>query len=207
MNWPLWWIYATACFFLDLTPGPAVLLVLGSSLSVGARKALASIAGILIANLLYFALSATSVGALLASSTNIFLVAKWVGASYLFYLGARAMLSSGSLLLDKGSGRKTGSAAERFGIAFLTQASNPKAIVFFAAFVPQFIDAKLPIVRQMVILAVSSTVIEFFVLGGYAFAASRASALTRQPRFAVWTNRAAGALLMTAAVGIALMRR
>ena len=205
MNWELWWFFATAGFFLDLTPGPAVLLVLATSLRQGAKLAVSSILGILSANALYFGLSATSVGAMLAASDRVFLVAKWVGAGYLVYLGVQSLFARASVLeRTRGDGHAPG---RLYSGAFLTQASNPKAIVFFGAFVPQFIDRTLPVFRQMAILAVTSTVIEFLVLLGYALVAERASAMTRRPNYLIWTNRVAGLLLISAGVGIVLLRR
>ncbi len=85
--------------------------------------------------------------------------------------------------------------------------SNPKAIVFFTALVPQFIDAHAPVAAQVVILGITSEVIEFSVLLGYGFAAGRASNWAQQPRYAMWTNRVAGTLLIGAGAGLATLRR
>src|SRR5260370_20728049 len=88
MTWTTWWIFVCMETVLCLRVGPAVLFVLCSALKSGARKSVASNAGILAANSVYFALSATGIGALLLSS-KLFLAVKWIGAAYLLVLGLR----------------------------------------------------------------------------------------------------------------------
>ncbi len=208
MNWTLWWLFVPTDTLLCLTPGPAVLFVLATALKSGVRASIASALGILSANAIYFTLSATGVGALLLSSYRIFFLVKWVGAAYLVYLGLRSLLSRPGHSADSAVAPGTSPAGRRIlrdGI--LLQLSNPKAIVFFAALLPQFIDAKGDVTRQVIVLALTSLVIEAVVLLGYGMAAGRALELARQPRYAAWTNRISGTLLIGAGGGLALLRR
>jgi homoserine/homoserine lactone efflux protein len=87
------------------------------------------------------------------------------------------------------------------------QLANPKAILFFTALLPQFIDPTHPLVPQFVILAVTSVVLEFVVLLGYGMLAGRAAVAAQRPELTRWINRASGSLLIAAGVGMAALRR
>lgn len=123
------------------------------------------------------------------------------------YLGARAILGQHSIVPAEQHAAIPAGAWRLFADGLVLQFSNPKAIVFFSAILPQFIDPRHAVLPQIVILGLTSTVCEFMVLCGYGIAASRASLLARQPRYATWTNRIAGALLIGAGAGLALLRR
>jgi threonine/homoserine/homoserine lactone efflux protein len=90
---------------------------------------------------------------------------------------------------------------------FVLQASNPKALVFFTALLPQFIDPRASVLTQVTILAVTSVLIEFCVLLAYGALAGRLTELAKQPRFARLANRIAGSMLIGAGIGMARVRR
>ena len=197
MNWATWWIFVCTETVLCLTPGPAVLFILSSALKAGARKSIASNLGILTANAVYFALSATGIGALLLSS-KLFLAVKWIGAGYLVIYGLRLLFDHNDAVLTPENALNDHKSHHLFFSGFTLQISNPKAILFFSALLPQFLNPHAPIVPQIVILGLTSALIEFFILLGYGLTGS---SLT--PRYARWTNRVAGGLLIGAGAGIA----
>lgn len=206
MTWQVWSLFVLTEAALSLTPGPAVLLVLSQALSRGVRQSVWSSCGILAANGSYFILSATSLGAILLASYNLFFAVKWIGAGYLIYLGVSAIRSQEPVLAVPGAKAPAGkwrTCADGFAL----QASNPKALLFFAAVLPQFINARAAIVPQMAILGASSIVVEFFILLGYGVLAGRASEWARQPRFAKLTNQVAGVLLIAAGTALAAVQR
>ena len=199
VNWDTYWLYVATEAALSLSPGPAVMLVIAYGLAQGARRSVWASLGILSANGLYFALSATGVGALLAASETFFRAVKWAGAAYLVYLGLAALLGRPSPITVSRAAARGGSPLTIYLSGLTLQLANPKTLVFFAAILPQFVDPRLPIGAQMAWLAAGSVIPEFFILAGYGFAASRAARLASDPRFARLTDRAAGILVLAAA--------
>jgi threonine/homoserine/homoserine lactone efflux protein len=155
---------------------------------------------------MYFALSATSLGAVIVASYKLFFLIKWAGAAYLVYLGLLSFFGKSSVLnLPEVGPTSAGPRILRDG--FFLQAANPKAILFFTAILPQFIDARHNVAFQILVLGVSSILVEFVILFIYGQLAGRALATARSPRFEKVTNRVAGSLLIGAGVGLARLRR
>jgi len=203
MRWEVWLLFVMTEAVLCITPGPAVLFVLSQAIQRGPGKSAWGIGGILCANTMYFALSATSLGAMIVASYKLFFLIKWLGAAYLVYLGLRSFFGKASVMAlpESNAESRTGPRILRDG--FLLQAANPKALLFFTAILPQFIDAHHNVIFQVVVLGITSVVVEFFVLSIYGQFAGRALATTRSPRFEKVTNRIAGSLLIGAGIGLA----
>ncbi|HWD29723.1 MAG TPA: LysE family translocator [Rhizomicrobium sp.] len=207
MTWQIWSAFVLIETALCLTPGPAVLLVLSQALTRGAARAVWSILGILAANTVYFVLSATGIGAILMASYDLFFAIKWIGAAYLVWLGVGAFLGHSKALAIRAGSATPVSGARLFLNGFVLQMSNPKALVFFSALLPQFINPHAALWPQVAILAVTSIVIEFLVQAIYATLAGRAAHLAAEPRFARITDRVAGTLLIGAGIGMAALRK
>jgi homoserine/homoserine lactone efflux protein len=183
-TWLLFLIMETA---LSLSPGPAVFYVVSQGIRAFPRAVPATF-GILSANACYFALSATSLGALIAASARFFTIAKWAGAAYLIYLGIKSLRSaaaSHSIALtgtttprDKEAARVDTRGNDRRQIylgALTLQLSNPKALLFFLALLPQFIDTQRAVAPQMLILAATSMLPECCILLAYGWLAHGAA--------------------------------
>lgn len=204
MSLNTWLFFSGTEALLCLTPGPAVLFVLSHGLAQGGRASLWANAGILTGNAFYFLLSALGLGAVLLASHDVFTVIKLLGAAYLVYLGIRTILGIGLGLRRDGVVHATTRDWATLGRGFALQAANPKALMFFVALLPQFIDSARPIALQILILGVTSVIIEFFVLAGYGYLAARAAAIAHEPRFVALTNRISGGMLVAAGAGLAL---
>ena len=199
VNWDTYWLYVLTEVALSLSPGPAVMLVIASGLVHGARRSTLAALGILSANAIYFAVSATALGAVLATSQTFFTAVKWIGAGYLVYVALSALFGRPSPITISAAKAGGGSRRELYLAGLALQLANPKTLIFFVAILPQFVDARLPVGAQMVWLAVGSIVPEFFILAGYGWLAARARAIASDPRYARWTDRFAGALVLGAA--------
>jgi homoserine/homoserine lactone efflux protein len=189
MTFKTWLLFLLMETALSLSPGPAVFYTVSQGVRGALKRTLPAAAGILTANGIYFALSATSLGAIIAASARFFTIAKWVGAAYLIYLGIKALRSANSMhavpLGDSHAQRDRDVRGVYLG-ALTLQLANPKALLFFLALLPQFIDPAIAVVPQMLILAATSMVPEFCILTGYGWLAHRAVHATA--RFGVTGN-------------------
>lgn len=206
MKLQLWLLFVMTEAMLSISPGPAVLYVLSQAIRRGPGKSVWASWGILSSNAMYFALSATSLGAVIVASYKLFFLIKWIGAAYLVYLGLASFFGKGSALSlpEENASPRSGWRILRDG--FFLQAANPKALLFFIAILPQFIDAHHNVALQIFVLGVSSIVVEFIILFIYGQLAGRALATARSPRFEKLTNRLAGSLLVGAGIGLARLR-
>lgn len=134
MTLKTWLLFVGVETALSLSPGPAVFYTVSQGIRGALRRTLPAAAGILTANGIYFALSATSLGAIIAASARFFSIVKWVGAAYLIYLGLRALLSANSMhsvALDGNPERKEQDLRGVYLGALTLQLANPKALLFF----------------------------------------------------------------------------
>jgi threonine/homoserine/homoserine lactone efflux protein len=179
---------------LSVSPGPAVLFVASRGLAHGLRGAWPAALGVVLANGLYFILSGLGVGAALVALPRLFLALKWVGALYLLWLAFGAFTARpGALSLNPDVPRVSHWRTLRAVMA--VQLSNPKALLFFTAVVPQFVAPGHPIGPQMAWLAAGSMIPEFCILAGYAMLASASRQLLGSPTELRWVERACGLLL------------
>jgi len=196
-------LYVAAVALLILTPGPTMLMCMTNAINHGPRRAMTSVAGAVTAVLCVMALSAMGLGALLATSEAAFTAAKVIGAAYLTWLGIKTFRSDAVLQVGSPS---TGPGRPFYLQGFLVGASNPKAVLFFAAFFPQFLNPSAPVVPQFVLLALTFMVFEFAVLTCCALGVARLVPLLRKSGPVRWINRVCGGLF-TVMGGLLLLTR
>jgi homoserine/homoserine lactone efflux protein len=172
MEFETWLLYLAASVGLSLSPGPNGLLALTHGAIHGRRMALFTISGGVLGFVIVIALSLFGIGALLQASITWLTVLKWLGGAYLVWLGIQLWRSPPMQLRDAGDGdTRPGSALFREGL--LSAVTNPKALLFFAAFLPQFIDPNRSLLVQFAVMAGTFGVIEFLYELGVAHAADR----------------------------------
>jgi threonine/homoserine/homoserine lactone efflux protein len=198
-------LYVAASLALILTPGQDMIYVIGRSLAQGRVAGQCSAIGVIIGILVHTALAAVGVGAVLHASEALFTVLKLAGAAYLVYLGARMLLAR-EVAIDTHAGGERGSRLRLVLQGVLSNVTNAKIILFFFAFLPQFVDpASTHPTRDLVVLGVLYALLGLPVKCGVALIAARLSdRMRRTPAALTWMNRACGALLV--ALGVRLAR-
>ena len=198
-------LYLAAVALLVLSPGPTMLMSMTNAVNHGARKAMASAAGSVTAVLGVMILSSLGLGALLSASEIAFTIFKTIGALYLIYLGIKTFRSPVTTFDEPQASIDDGkrSARQLYFQGVLVGASNPKALLFFAAFFPQFLNPAEAWAPQFAILAASFIAIEFSVLSMCTVFAARIAPWLRQAGRARWFNRITGSLF--AAMGGVLL--
>jgi len=157
-----WIVYLVAVTGLSLTPGPNSLLALTHGALYGHRKTLFTVSGGAVGFVILIALSMLGIGTLLQASAEALTVLKWVGGAYLVWLGVELWRAPALNLNSAGPGRnRSGSAMFRQGL--LAAVSNPKVLLFYGAFVPQFIDPHRGLLPQFAVMAPTFAVVEFCV--------------------------------------------
>ena len=192
-----WLAYTLVTTTFLLIPGPTIILVISYSLLRGRQSVIALVLGVGLGDLTAMSLSFLGVGVLLQTVATAFYLIKWLGAAYLIWLGIKMWCSASEFTdLDK----KTRSHAWReiFSSAYITTALNPKSIVFFLAFIPQFIEPELPFTTQVVILGATFFVLAIISVLGYAALAIYAGQQLHLPLIQCWTHRIGGGLLIGA---------
>jgi threonine/homoserine/homoserine lactone efflux protein len=203
MTIELWLAFTLAAAGLIMIPGPTVLLVVGFGFSAGARAAFLSMIGVALGDIAAIALSFLGVGALLAISAELFMLLKFAGALYLLYLGIKLWRAPVAPL---GAGPILPATRGMIGKAFLVTFLNPKGILFFTAFMPQFIVGSEPALPQMLILGATFLVLSQAMLAGFVLLSLRTRRIAATPRALKLFNRVGGSILVGAGVMTAALR-
>lgn len=202
MTFQSWLAYASLHLVVCLLPGPMSLFVIAEGMVTGLRRSLSAIGGILIVNAGYLALAAAGAGTLLSASPFLFGALRWMGIAYMLWLAWGLLGSAPEASGTSRDGAPMRSVAK--GIAI--QLANPSALFFFLAVLPQFIRPEHSLTDQLVILGITSIVIEAAVLVAQGAGAFAVAKMSRQKLILHHFNRIAGLFLIIAAIWSAVLR-
>lgn len=208
MTFATWITFVIAACIIAVSPGSGAVLSMSHGLSYGVRKASGTILGLQAGLLLVLAIAGAGVGSLLLASEVAFNIVKTVGALYLIWLGlaqwrAKAAPGPGAQVVQA----QAPSLRRRMLTGFLTNATNPKGIIFMVAVLPQFIAQDHPLLPQLLILAVTMCTIDLFVMHGYAFLAASMQRFFRDAKAVKAQNRVFGGLLMGVGAALFFVKR
>ena len=202
MNFELFGAFFAITTVLVLTPGPIVTLIISTGATQGVRAALATVAGTTLGNAILLAAIAFGLDWVLANAAILFSALRWTGALYLIYLGIKAWRSGASEEASAAPTRR-----DNFVRGILVALTNPKTIVFFTAFLPQFVDPKLPAAPQLAAMCVVTVVFAGLSDCAYALASGYGRAWFQKPGRQLWLGRASGTVLIAGGLWLSLARR
>jgi len=205
MTLEIWLAFVAAVAVFFVIPGPTMILVVSESINHGKKSVLPLVSGVLLGDFVAMSVSLLGLGAILATSATLFLALKWLGVCYLVYLGIKTWRQSPNILTEnKGN---TGSTKKMFGSAFIVTALNPKDIIFFVAFLPQFVNPASELLPQLLLLMGTFLLIDMLNIILYTVFArtmrSKITSVNTQRKI----NRIGGGALVGAGLVTASMQR
>jgi threonine/homoserine/homoserine lactone efflux protein len=205
MSLDLYLAFVAATALLILLPGPNVMLLVANSLAYGPRRALVTLAGTSSAIAVQLVVVALGMSSLILVLASGFEWLRWLGVGYLLWLGVRQWRAAPVALEDIDA--RAVAANRLFWQGVLVSATNPKTLLFYAAFFPQFVDPHGSLGLQLVLLCTTFLVIATVLDGSYVLLAGRVRGWLRGSRRARLRNRITGSLLIATGLGLALARK
>lgn len=202
-----WLAFFVACWIISLSPGAGAIASMSAGLQYGFGRGYWNALGLQLGLALQIAIVAAGVGAILSASELAFSLIKWFGVFYLVFLGIKQWRALPGDLSEEASMRPIGRPLTLVLRGFLVNVSNPKAVVFMLAVLPQFIDPKAPQLMQYLTMGATMITVDLIVMAGYTGLASKVLRLLRTPRQQRVMNRTFGALFIGAAGLLASVRR
>ena len=198
----LYLAYVAACVLIAIIPGPTVSVIIANSLRHGARAGMLNVAGTQLGLALMMLTLVVGLSSVIAAMGWLFDWLRYAGAAYLVWLGWK-LVRCPDLVSEAGNTTPRGGFLMQ---GFLVILANPKALLFFGAFIPQFIDPQGPYVAQIALLGVTAMVIALVSDGAYAVLTGRAGALLSRKRVRL-VSRLSGVCLVGGGIWLALTRR
>jgi threonine/homoserine/homoserine lactone efflux protein len=200
-------VYSVTVFIASIVPGPSMLLALTHGMKYGVRRTMVSASGNLLVTLVQAAVSIAGLGTILIASEGLFNIIKWAGAVYLVYMGLIIWRSPGSTIDSHGAPSSAPSPVKMFLEGVLVTAGNPKAIVFFTAVFPQFINPDVAYLPQFSTLLLTGGLIAFSCFMIYAACGQKIVALFSRAAVGKYVNRVIGGTFIGAGIGLAVSRK
>lgn len=207
MLFDTWISFFVACWIISLSPGAGAVASMSSGVNHGFRRGYWNAIGLQLALALQIGIVATGLGAVLATSELAFSIIKWFGVAYLVYLGWKQWVAPPSAVTVEPGDAARARPWPLVMKGFVVNASNPKAIVFILAVLPQFLDPARPLLAQYLILAATMIAVDLVVMAGYTGLAARVLRLLREPHQQRLLNRSFGGMFVGAALLLATVRR
>lgn len=205
MTLEIWSTFVAVVIVFALIPGPTVILVTGQAISYGKKSVLPLVAGVLLGDFVAMSLSLLGLGAILATSATLFTILKWFGVAYLLYLGVKVWNEKPEI--NSSLQAQNLSKAKLFKSSFLVTALNPKDIVFFVAFLPQFINQSSAVFPQLLILMFTFLAIISVTISSFALFAGLVRHRIQSYQARKRLNRIGGGALVGAGLVTATMNR
>ncbi len=195
MTFTLWLTLLAAATLISLSPGAGAVTAMSYGLSQGTARAQPAILGLICGFGIQIIIVGIGLGSLIAASVTLFSVIKWIGVTYLVWLGLQKWRDRGELTLEQG---RPSSWRRAFGQSVLINITNPKGLVFLIALIPQFLDPVQPQLPQLLIIGVTLVAVDWCVMTGYSLLASRLRHLMQDARARRTQNRITGSALIGA---------
>jgi homoserine/homoserine lactone efflux protein len=202
-----WLAFLVACWLISLSPGAGAIASMSAGLQYGFLRGYWNALGLQLGLALQIAIVAAGVGAILATSALAFALIKWFGVIYLLYLAWRQWQALPAAMTCPSVARPAGRPMILVLRGFLVNFSNPKAIVFMLAVLPQFIDPRAALVKQYLIMGLTMVTVDLIVMAGYTGLAVRVLRMLRTPRQQRLMNRSFAGLFVAAATLLASVRK
>ena len=195
--------YVVACFVIALVPGPTVTVIVANSLAHGPRAGLLNVAGTQLGLALMMAILVVGLSSVIAAMGWLFDWLRWAGAAYLVWLGIQLLRSPEAMAEARSASTPRGGFLLQ---GFLVLMANPKALLWFGAFIPQFVDPNGNYVGQIIVLGVTAMAVALVSDGAYAVVTGRAGAMLSRKRVRL-VSRLSGGFLIGGGIWLALTRR
>jgi homoserine/homoserine lactone efflux protein len=199
MSFQVWFAFMLACWAISVSPGAGAIASMSSGLNYGFRHGYWNALGLQIALLIQILIVAAGVGVLFATTPLAFQIVKWFGVAYLMYLAYQQWTAPIKTIQIEHE-QKNKSALTLVFHGFVVNMSNPKAVVFLLAVLPQFLDLSRPQVLQYLIMAITMVAIDLIVMAAYTGLASKVLRLLRSPRQQKYLNRGFAVMFSCAAL-------